>query len=79
VSAIEHVRDERAADVMYRHLPSWRAVGCYFAWREHYAAQQRSKVKIGRRRRDGSVLTEAGWLVPSGPLNPASSTSRARR
>jgi hypothetical protein len=48
VSAIEHVRDEKAADVMYRHLPSWRAVGCYFAWREHYAAQQRSKVKIGR-------------------------------
>jgi hypothetical protein len=67
---IAHVADHHVTELVYRHLPSWHAVGCYFAWREHYAAKQRAAEGIGRRRRDGSVLTEQGWLLPRGALNP---------
>lgn len=75
---VDHVPDHEVTRLVYRHLPSWHAVGCYFDWRKHYAQQMKdadfAKAKASRAgralARQGAVLTDAGWVLPSGPTNP---------
>jgi hypothetical protein len=69
VRFVDHVPDHEVTRLVYQNLPSWHAVGCYFDWRKHYAAEQRKREGIGRVW-GGRVLTEQGWVIPSGPLNP---------
>lgn len=75
---VDHVPDHLVTDLVYRHLSSWHAVACYFDWRKHYAAKVRdeefAKAKASRAgrvlARTGAVLTDEGWVIPSGPSNP---------
>jgi hypothetical protein len=72
MSYVEHIRDAVVTDLVYRHLSSWHAVGCYFAWREHHAREELKRLPIGKRVGQGHTrrrLTEHGWLIDAGPLN----------
>lgn len=79
---VPRVPDELVTRLMYRHMPSWHAAGCYFDWRLHYREQQLKREGIGRIGPGGAVLTEQGWLIPTGRANPRvieSSSVPARR
>lgn len=75
---VDHVPDHLVTDLVYRHLPSWHAVACYFDWRRHYAlkvmSEQATKAAnsvAGRNlRKGGAVLTAEGWVLPTGRFNP---------
>lgn len=75
---VDHVPDHVVTGLVYLHMPSWFAVACYFDWRKHYAlkvyAEQRAKAvetPVGKlMQRGGAVLTDEGWVLPTGPLNP---------
>jgi hypothetical protein len=65
MSYVEHIRDAVVTDLVYRHLSSWHALGCYFAWREHHAREELKRLPIGKRVGQGHTrrrLTEHGWL-----------------
>lgn len=76
MSFVPHVRDAFVTDLVYVHMPSWFAVACYFDWRKHYAAEQLRRelmanpAKYRRLHAAGAVLTENGWVIPTGPENP---------
>lgn len=75
---VDHVPDRLVTELVYQHLPSWHAVACYFDWRRQYAARVRDEEfakakdsRVGRSlARTGAVLTNEGWVIPTGPLNP---------